>query len=804
MVFGGMGIRDEMAMRYALGDLRRNKGVNIALAVLILLSAFLMVTGGMVMERLVGSMNQLFEAGKPPHFLQMHTGDYSADSLDRFAGQHPEIADRVVVRMLDYDSAALTWSRPSAGISGDMSGSLVENLFVTQNPRFDFLLDENSQVAHPETGTVYVPVAYQQRFGLQAGDVLGIRTTSGVRSLQIAGFVRDPQMASSMSTATRFLVSDADFAALSEAGGGSPEIIAEYRLVDPGQAQAFQTAYAADPGLPKNGPAVTFVMIQMINAISDGIVAVVLVLASLLLIAIALLSLRFVIRGTLEDEVHQIGAMKAIGLPDATISGLFLVKYRLMTAVSCLLGGAAAVGATFLLTQTIQVNYARAPIGGMSLVVPVVALLVVYATVMGLCRGVLRGVGRAQVVNALVHGSMLGDTAMVRRSRKLARRAHRVSLDRLKGRGMNWWLVLLDLRTQAASWVLIPVVFFLATVQVTLPLNLLTTFESPQFITYLGAPEYDLRIDVKGENADAEREAMLAAMSEDSRLRDGIVYANVIRQVQGPDGWETMRLEAGDYSGSTVEFLEGTGPRSGEVALSVLNARKLGVRPGQPISMQADGQPVTLTVSGVYQDATSGGYTAKLGGKVTSGAVSYIFYADVGPGVDVDAVASDYAQRFPSSTVFPMARYASQTLSYVTGALRGAALVSCVMGIGVATLITVLFLRLRLTRDRRQHGVLSALGFSGRELAAQLLAKTLLCVVAGALAGVLFTVTAGERLAGAAISAAGMGITQLAFVPSPLVWVLCPLVLVACGGAVALLMSRVLLRADKSSWLARQ
>lgn len=53
---------------------------------------------------------------------------------------------------------------------------------------------------------------------------------------------------------------------------------------------------------------------------------------------------------------------------------------------------------------------------------------------------------------------------------------------------MNWWLVLLDLRTQAASWVLIPVVFFLAAVQVTLPLNLLTTFESPQFITYLGAP----------------------------------------------------------------------------------------------------------------------------------------------------------------------------------------------------------------------------------------------------------------------------------------------------------------------------
>ena len=100
----------------------------------------------------------------------------------------------------------------------------------------------------------------------------------------------------------------------------------EYRLTDPGGATAFQTAYESDASLPRNGQAVTYDMIRMINAFSDGLVAIALVFVSLLLIAIALLNLRFVISGTLEDQVREIGVMKAIGLPDRAIRRLFLTK----------------------------------------------------------------------------------------------------------------------------------------------------------------------------------------------------------------------------------------------------------------------------------------------------------------------------------------------------------------------------------------------------------------------------------------------------------------------------------------------
>ena len=52
---------------------------------------------------------------------------------------------------------------------------------VTQNEEFDFLLDEAGTIPRPGDGEIYVPVGYQQDFGLVAGDRLGIRTEAGAR-----------------------------------------------------------------------------------------------------------------------------------------------------------------------------------------------------------------------------------------------------------------------------------------------------------------------------------------------------------------------------------------------------------------------------------------------------------------------------------------------------------------------------------------------------------------------------------------------------------------------------------------------
>ncbi|WIY83739.1 ABC transporter permease [Propionimicrobium sp. PCR01-08-3] len=792
-----------MNLKYARNDLRKNKGVNAALLIVLILSAFLMATGAMVAERMFGAVDQLFDQAEPPHFLQMHKGEYDQAALDEFADAHPEITAWLIEDMVGFDSSQLSWQRPATGESGDLSESLIDNLFVVQNDEFDFLLDESGGIPRPDVGEVYVPVSYQQSFGLQTGDDLQVRTETGVQNLTIQGFVRDAQMASSLSSATRFVVSDADFDTLSNAGGGSPEIIVEYLLSDPALASDFQTAYESDDGLPKNGQGVTFEMIRIINVISDGLVAAALVFVSILLIAIALLNVRFVIRGTLADEVREIGAMKAIGLPNATISGLYLSKYSVMTLVACVIGGIGAIFATGALTAKVQVNYAKAPLGVASFVAPIIALAVVFVVVIAICRGVLGSVKRIQVVNALVHGSLLNDAQTARLARRQARRLGRTGLASFKGGDLNRRLALMDLRAEFRQWVLIPVVFALASVLMILPTNLLTTFQSPKFVTYMGAPESDLRVDLQFlGDLDVLRDDVSAAMSEDDRLTDIRVFANRLVETEGDEGWESMRVETGDYSEGTVEFIEGTRPEAGEIALSVLNADKFGLGVGDQMPIRVGETTSQLAVSGIYQDVTSGGYTAKIQGEISGDAVGYVIYADVADGGGASVIADEYGSAFPQASVVAMRAYVDQTLSYVTGAFFSAAAIALIFAVGVAALVTVLYLNLQLARDRHRMGVLSALGFSGAELSAQVRLKTLVSVVAGTALGVIVSATLGEVVVGGALSVAGIGISRLAFIVNPLlVYLGYPLLLIAVGYLGARGVASSLRRGNTSVWL---
>ncbi|MFV0407869.1 MAG: ABC transporter permease [Propioniciclava sp.] len=797
-----MSRRDSLTLRYAQGDLRRNPGVNVALVTVLLLGAFLMATGAMVTERLVGSINQLFDEAQPPHFLQMHSGDYDEAALDSFAASQPAIEAWTVVDLLGFDGSALSWERSSTGESGDLSASLIDNLFVSQNPDFDYLLDEQGEIAQPRDGEAYAPVAYQRTFGFEAGDEIGVRTDSGVQQLEVVGFVRDAQMASSLSSATRFLVSESQWESLAEAGGGDPEIIIEYLMQDPAQTNELQTAYERDDALPKNGQAVTFEMIRIINTFSDGLVAVALVFASLLLIVIALINLRFVIRGTLQDEVRKIGAMKAIGLPDRQICRLYLSKYSLMTVIGCVIGGVLAVGATVLLTGGISSSYSSAPVTVWTVVIPLLALAAVYAIVVSICRGILRGIRRIEVVNALVHGSTLSEGQRARAARRSGRRVGRSSLAH-GGGGMNGRLLRIDLLSEFKQWMLLPLVFFLVATLMTLPANLLSTFESPRFVTSMGAPESDLRADIQfSDDVDAQQKELVDALESDDRILEVRPYANVLGFVDGEEGPESLRIETGDYTGSTIDYISGSKPADGEIAVSVLNAEKYALAPGDEIKVTFDGVPRQLRVSGLYQDVTSGGYTAKMQGAIESGALSYVVYLDTAEGEDPTAVALDYQEEFPEASVVPMREYTSQTLAYVTDAFRTAAMFAFVFGIGVALLITALFLKLQISRDRRKMGVLSAIGFSAREIAGQIRGKSVLMAGAGVALGVLFSALCGGPMVGGLLSLAGLGIVELNIMPTAwVVYGLYPLSLIGVGYLGAVLLTASLPRLDKSAWL---
>ena len=68
------------------------------------------------------------------------------------------------------------------------------------------------------------------------------------------------------------------------------------------------------------------------------LVAALLMIVSICLILVAFVVLRFTIHFTLEEEFREIGVMKAIGINNGTIRGLYLVKYFVIAVIGALLG----------------------------------------------------------------------------------------------------------------------------------------------------------------------------------------------------------------------------------------------------------------------------------------------------------------------------------------------------------------------------------------------------------------------------------------------------------------------------------
>jgi putative ABC transport system permease protein len=121
--------------------------------------------------------------------------------------------------------------------------------------------------------------------------------------------------------------------------------------------------------------------------------------------------------------------------------------------------------------------------------------------------------------------------------------------------------------------------------------------------------------------------------------------------------------------------------------------------------------------------------------------------------------------------------YIAQTLGSTIDRLGMVTGVAIAIGVGISVLITSLFVRMLLSKDRVRIAILRRLGFSLRHIRRQYLTTALTVLALGITAGTLFSNTVGQRLVSALWSF--MGAAHIQFVINPLqAYVLLPLLLV--------------------------
>lgn len=420
-----------------LKEMKRHIVSNVAVVLFTFISTFLISMGVLSFSELFGRIDRTMEEGKVPHFLQMHSGEVDEDEIREFAEKTSAVSDYQIQLFLNIDNGAFLVDGKPFITSSDDNGLTVQGTVM------DFLLREDGTIPRPKNGEIYVPDYYSDK--VSVGDTLTVKG----RDFSVVGYIKDAQMGSSLSSSKRFLVSQSDMDEMMEYG--KKEYIIEFRGEDTSSAKPISSAYSATT-LPSNGPAVTWSLIRLMNALGEGMMIALIILSGLIAMAISLLALRYIILITLERDGRRSAFLNAIGYSKKEMKRRYLMKY----------GSFSLLGAAL--------SFVLLP-GVLSLLVHAVILMVVL----------------------LFYSLVLGRMS----------RMDTVSLLREEGRNENG----------RKGFILI--VFLIAFVYLLsfIPKSVSTTLSDKDFVSSMGIGKADIRMDMKTENRDKVDEALGAMES---------------------------------------------------------------------------------------------------------------------------------------------------------------------------------------------------------------------------------------------------------------------------------------------------
>jgi len=746
-----------MYYRAIRNDMLKRKAVTLTTMLFVAAAALLVALAAILVVNLTGAIDTLMTRAKTPHFMQMHVGELDLPRLEAFVAQNDAVAEFQVLEFLNVDGTQIKVSE------GSLAGSVQDNGFAVQSEVFDFLLDLDGNIIHASDGEMYVPISYMQDGTARIGDIVEVAG----KAFTVAGWLRDSQMNSLLSSSKRFLVSHNDFAQLREFG--SIEYLIQFRLQDLATLGAFETAYTT-ADLDANGPTLTYPLFRMLNGLSDGLMIAVILLISALVMAISLLCIRFTLLAKIEDDYREIGVMKAIGLRVADIKTIYLATYAAIAAAGSLLGFALSFIFRDALLENIRLymgesaNAALAPLFGM------LGVLLVFLAIMAYVNGVLNSFRKISPAEAIRFGMAQEQSAGLRH--------FQLSQNRLLS--TNVFLGVRDVLTRKKLYATKLAVLVLAVFIIIVPQNLYHTISSKGFIAYMGIGDSDLRIDIQQTDQIGEKAAAIAlAMAQDDAIATHVVLTTKAFRTTLDDGSEQrMTVELGDHGVFPISYVAGRAPAAeDELALSVLHADELGKAIGDSVVLTVAGQPLLLTLCGIYSDVTNGGKTAKATFAADEADTMWIVInAALRDPALIETKTAEYSASFAFAKVTGMEAYIEQTFGSTIAAIGQASVAAIVVALIITLLITLLFMRMLVIKDRYAIAVMKAFGFTNADIKAQYVARSVCVLLLGVVLGTLLANTLGEALVGVVIASAGA--TSFAFAINPLfAYLLSPLMM---------------------------
>lgn len=697
-----------MYLRILKKDLKRKLTMNIILFIFILLAAMF----------IAASVNNILAvAGGTDHFMDLaDVPDMVAISIVQEGV--PDIAN-ILDPLSEVDSCEI---QPIAFLTSenlrvtDRDTSVIAGSCLFQ-PYIDLQMQfydrYNLPITDVEPGTVWITVSVMKNLELQPGDKLQIIYGDVERELTVAGSMKDASCIGG-----RFLVNPVDydyFAAIPEAIQGKI-----YHIYTGDTVAVTEALNQAPNGIMFMGDKAKMAT----GFIMDMIVAGILMIVSICLILIAFVVLRFTISFTLTEEFKQIGVMKAIGISNFRIRGLYIIKYLLIATVGAATGFAFSIPFGNMMLQSVSETMVLSA-GGSSWINALCALVVV-GVIMGFSWGCTGKVKRLTPMDAIRSGTT-GERFQKKSLLRVSKTPGRPSL----------FLAANDVFSNPRRYLSVILIFALCLLLVLILVNSVNTLKSDGLVTAFGMIRNHIYLTdsksltpILSENG--KTYALSALEDVETVLAENGMPCICTTEVQFSliltHGDKTHKTTAYQGIGTTADqydYYQGTAPQnSNEIAITRIVAQSLGVSIGDTVTVRLAEGDRDFIVTALFQSMMNMGDSARfhedtqVDFRQVSGVYNYqIQFTDDPDDQEILSRKERILALYEDGKAWTAGEYVEMQVG-VADTINGVKTLVLTVALIIIALVTVLTEHSFITRERSEIAVLKALGFRNSSIVA--------------------------------------------------------------------------------------
>ena len=687
-------------------DLKRKRAMNmILLLFMILATMFVSSSVNNIINVTTALDNYLEMANAPDYFVATMNKNLAVD-IEETISAASAVDSYATENVLFLASDNFIYEDRDIVIEGGTN-------MVQSDICMNYFLSDGSILETVGQGEFYMTEGKADALGVDVGDKLTIELDGVRREFVLAGKVKDALFGSNQMSLTRYIISGEDFACFL-----STENTQRYY----GGTLVYLYSSHMETALPQIKPLVDNSILTMDRAfmkfcyIFDMIVVGILLVVSLILIIIAFVVLRFTISFTLSEEFREIGVMKAIGIGNFKIRGLYLVKYTGLSVVSAAVGLALSFPFGKMLmgvsSQTIIVGN-QSPI-----LVNILCAVLVIAVTLLFCYGCTGRVKKLTPIDAVRNGQ----------TGERFRKKNFMSLGKSR-LSVTSFLALNDVVSSPKRYGIIALTFFLCLTLLFLLSATVSTMNSDSLAATFGWADCDIYLDSKmimGCMLEDGHEKLEKHLDEMERIlaENGIpakCYQETTFLLPVSFGENENNITIYHGTGTTMnmyEYTAGVSPsNTDEIAITRIAADKLNADIGDIVTIKTIDGDKEYIISAFFQSMNMQGIGIRLHSdeyinyvQAQGGLNTQITFTDHPDSKEIEQRIEEIQRIFPDYENIETCAEKVADMVGVAGTLDAVKSLVVALTVVLAALITVLMERSFIAKEQGEIALMKAVG----------------------------------------------------------------------------------------------